>query len=104
MTNGRPITLWIIRRGSGRAQVHPSPVHAHPGEVLHFKNWTESAATVHFPAGIAPLKERVIPPGAEADFQVATDAPPRFLEYDVFFGDPARYAEGNSKPGVIVDA
>lgn len=103
MTEGRTITLWIIRRGNGKAQVHPSPVHACPGDTLRIKNWTEAPATVGFPDPIAPVKGNVIDPHGEADFQVAGSARPRFLEYDVFFGDPSRYAEGNSKPGVIVD-
>ncbi len=61
---GTPLvrTIWIIRRGSGKAQVHPSPTTVRPGGTLHIKNLTEDPATVQFPGLIEPVKGRVIPP------------------------------------------
>jgi hypothetical protein len=97
-------TIWIIRRGSGKAQVHPSPTTVLPGGTLRIKNLTEDPATVQFPPLITPVtKSTVIPAHGEADFTVAPGPITRFLEYDVTFPERHQYAEGNSKPGVIVD-
>jgi hypothetical protein len=99
--------IWIIRRGSGKAQVHPSPVHARPGDTVRIRNLTRDAATVdNFPGlPASALKEgaraAAVPPGGYADFTVGGDR--GFFEYDVAFPELAQYAEGNSKPGVIVD-
>lgn len=117
MTDIRPTatptvrTLWIIRRGSGKAQVHPSPVHARPGDTIRIKNWTPEEATVEFHPELYPDPRKGVPPvdpataaigpGQHADFRVV----PGFgvFEYDVHFPSLRQYAEGNSKPGVIVD-
>jgi hypothetical protein len=107
-----PVTheAWIVRRGSGKAQVHPSPLRARPGDRILLKNWTRDAAIVGplTQLYVAPEKSAVrtaatpvtIDPGAQATFPVGSDA--GFFEYDVTFGH-GLYAEGGSKPGVIVD-
>ncbi len=112
MAEAEPVThvVWIVRRGSGKAQVHPSPLHIRPGERIIVKNWTNEEATVGpltplYPppdkgsrqASVAPI---AIPPGGQLPFLVG--AGEGFFEFDVTFPG-GRYAEGNSKPGVIVD-
>jgi len=115
MTDVEPTTkIWIIRRGSGKRQVHPSPIRVRPGEPIRIKNWTLQTATVGLlPAlytvpgdargrlfePIDPKDPFTIVPGGYADVTLTA---PGFYEYDVTFPGQ-RYAEGNSKPGVIVD-
>ena len=103
--------VWIVRRGSGRAQVHPSPVHVRAGDTIRIKNWTREDTTVGPIAPLYPAGAKVgfhvrtatvtIPAGGSADLPV--DPGDGFFEYDVTFGSSSHYAEGNSKPGVIVD-
>jgi hypothetical protein len=116
MNDVEPTTkIWIIRRGSGKRQVHPSPIRVRPGEPIRIKNWTPQTATVGLlPAlytvpgeargrlfePINPKDPLTILPGGYVDVTVA--APAGFYEFDVTFADN-QYAEGNSKPGVIVD-
>ncbi len=112
MAEAEPVThvVWIVRRGSGKAQVHPSPLHARPGDTILVKNWTNDEAGVgpltplYVPPEKRPLHASAatitIPPGDQRPFPVG--AGQGFFEFDVTFPG-GRYAEGNSKPGVIVD-
>jgi hypothetical protein len=117
MTDVEPtMKIWIIRRGSGKRQVHPSPIRVMPGEPIRIKNWTSQTATVRFQPAlytpgakglrgkakqtlVRPKSTLQIRPGGYADVTLTA---PGFYEYDVTFPGQ-RYAEGNSKPGVIVD-
>jgi len=97
-----PIRIWIVRRGNGRAQVTPSPVHFVPGESFRIRNLTSEDVAVVFPDGTIDLKDRTIPAGGTAPATVLAAAP-RFFEYDVTLPRSGNYAEGGSKPGVIID-
>jgi hypothetical protein len=110
MSDGEPtMKIWIIQRGSGKLQVHRSPVQLRPGDTFRVKNWTGLGATIEFaPEDVKdfrPLSSNgfSVPARGYSDFQVDPGAQPRFLEYDVEFPERHQYAEGNSKPGVIVD-
>jgi hypothetical protein len=100
--------IWIIRRGSGKLQVHRSPVQLRPGDTFRVKNWTDLGATLEFaPEDVKdflPLSHNGfhVPAQGHSDFRVDPTARSRFLEYDILFPGK-QYAEGNSKPGVIVD-
>jgi hypothetical protein len=112
MAEAEPVThvVWIVRRGSGKAQVHPSPLHVRPRDTILVKNWTNDDATVGplIPLYTPPEKGSrhastatiTIRPGGQQPFPVG--AGEGFFEFDVTFPG-GRYAEGNSKPGVIVD-
>jgi hypothetical protein len=109
--SGETFTVWILRRGSGRRQVHPSPLRVRQGDTIRVKNWTPRAARVSFKPALYPLQQKLrtpvspvkatIPTGRSRDFTVVV--PLGFFEYEVTFGSELLYAEGGSKPGVIVD-
>ena len=96
-----PIRIWILRRGSGRAEATPSPVHLKPAETFRIRNLTQEEATVVFPEGTIGLDMRSIPPKGVATGTVIV-AGPDFFEYDVSLRE-GNYVDGGSKPGVIVD-
>ncbi len=96
-----PIRIWIVRRGSGRAEATPSPAHLRPDETFGIRNLTREQATVVFPEGTIRLDMRSIPPGGVATGTVII-ATPAFFEYDVSLQE-GNYVDGGSKPGVIVD-
>ena len=102
MNTTPPIRIWIVRRGNGRAQVTPSPVHVAPGESFSIRNLTLEEARIAFPPDTIDLKAHAIAPGGAAPAKVLAGAP-RFFEYDVILTRSGDYAEGGSKPGVIID-
>ena len=73
-----------------------------PGEEFGIRNLTDEDVTVVFPGGPIDLKLRTIPRGGTAPAKVLV-ASPRFFEYDVTLLRSGNYAEGGSKPGVIID-
>jgi hypothetical protein len=102
MATTPPIRIWIVRRGNGRVQATPSPVHLHPDESFSIRNLARDEATVAFPAGTIDLKQPTVPAGGTVEGRVVV-RPPAFFEYDVTLARSGEYAEGGSKPGVIVD-
>jgi hypothetical protein len=96
------IRIWIVRRGNGRAQATPSPVHVRPEESFRIRNLTQEQATVVFPEGTIKLDMRSIPPKGVATATVIAAAP-TFFEYEVELSQSGNYVDGGSKPGVIVD-
>ena len=102
MTTTPPIRIWIVRRGNGRAQVTPSPVHLSPDESFSIRNLAREEATIAFPPGTVDLRQPTIPVGGTVEGRVLA-RPPAFFEYDVTLTRSGDYAEGGSKPGVIVD-
>jgi hypothetical protein len=102
--------IRIVRQGNGKIVVAPSPALLHPGDRFVVKNWTECPADVDFGAAPIDPKAASIPPRpGEATFAVRIDAAANYYEYDVALtcvhGDRRvrLYAEGQSKPSVIVD-
>ena len=102
-------TVRILQIGNGKVVVVPSPIELHREQTVVMKNWTECRADVDF--GRAPIQPGTasIPPNGQQRFEVKPDAPYGYYEYDVgllcVVGARERklYAEGNSKPSVIVD-
>jgi hypothetical protein len=102
MATTPPIRIWIIRRGNGRREVTPSPVRLDLGERFSIRNLAREDATITFPEGAIDLTAPVVRPGGTVEGTVRA-TPPVFFEYDVTFGRSNEYAEGGSKPGIIVD-
>ena len=124
--NANPSRIWIVRRGNGKAEVSPSPVVLRPGERFAVFNATEAPATVTFPPGRVDPPSAPVAPGTATDFTLSSDTVaarlrhaeaekasgkgsravtvfgPWFFEYEVEL-DSGHYAEGGSRPGVIVD-
>jgi hypothetical protein len=98
-------TLFIVRRGDGRAQIHPSPLVVHHGDTLRVRNFLEDRQSAHVNFGDdAELESGTnpIPPGGAATFRLQR-SDPRFFEYDVRLEPSGQEVIGNSRPGVIVD-
>lgn len=97
-----PIRVWIVRRGNGRAQVTPSPVQLPSGAAFSIRNLTDEDAQVAFAGHTVDPGSVTIP--ARATVAATIVAPgPLFFEYDVRLTRSGNYAEGGSRPGVIVD-
>lgn len=106
--------IWIVRRGNGKAQVHPSPAVLKPGGSFGIHNLTREEVFVAFPpdtiepdgempvASKGPGPFNSIPPGGIAVYHVVARTA-QFFEYKVTLPAVDQYAEGGSKPGVIID-
>jgi len=96
--------IWIYRRGNGQARVHPSPAHLAAQGRVTYRNLTRSAAEVVFDAA-TQWKPVPVPAGGDASTSVPAGVV-GYLEYDVALDcDEERrdYAEGGSRPAIIVD-
>lgn len=109
MTNGNPTTIRIIRAGNGQVRAVPSPAQLTRMQEFFMKNWTECPATADFTGvPVDPTTQRIDPDG-EARFVVEENAPYGFYEYSVSLtctgktGTVVQYAEGGSRPGLIID-
>jgi hypothetical protein len=103
MMNSVPTKIWIVRRGNGKAEIHPSPVVLRPDETFGIRNLTNDDADVKFPSGtIDPESSKSVPEKPSVTYRVATKGY-RFFEYDVTLPKVGQQAEGGSKPGVIID-
>jgi hypothetical protein len=98
-----PTKIWIVRRGNGKAEVHPSPVVLRPGEGFGIRNLTQDDADVVFPPRTIGPEKTCIPARQGSSYRVAPDEGYRFFEYDVTLPKVNQQAEGGSKPGVIID-
>lgn len=96
--------IWIFRKWNGQAVVYPSPAILKAGSPVQIVNKTGEEANVAFPVGFMSPKDLCIPPG-----DAGTTTPTKtsdYFEYDVSFTrppGPPSYAEGGSRPGVIVE-
>lgn len=99
------LTIWIVRKGSGRAQVYPSPCVVQSDRDVTVKNWTDCPAEVHLPRFPAHVRAVfTIAPGGEESFSLA-GAPGGYHEYGISLTCErgAQYVEGGSKPSIIID-
>lgn len=100
--------VFVHRKGNGGAFVSPSPTVLRPGDQLVVRNFTGDSAKVVFPKGLMRPRTATIEP-REAECFTALDAEPAYYEYDVQLDaginllQPTQHAEGNSRPGVIID-
>ena len=102
MNMTQPTRIWIVRKGNGKVQVHPSPATLSHGSSFTIRNLTGNLATVNFrDKGIDPDEARLAAGQTSTAFTVGGAAPP-YIEYDVTL-DNGEYAEGGSKPGAIID-
>ena len=93
--------IWIFRKWNGQAVVYPSPAVLKVGRPFRIVNKTKETANVVFPSGRIKLEKSSIPPDTWA--LAEANKPSGYFEYEVHFGGPEKYAEGGSKPGVIVE-
>jgi hypothetical protein len=94
---------WIVRRGTGKAEVFPPTQVLGRDETFVVQNLTKDAALVSFGPGVLVPRARRIGPGRRGSFQVDPRAVAGFYEYDVTLPALKQYAEGGSKPSVIID-
>jgi hypothetical protein len=95
--------IWILRKGNGQAFVSPSPALLKEGCYVTVLNKTTDTASVSFPSGVIRPRAFSIRPGSSKKVEVLDTS--GYFEYDVSFkrANPPFYAEGGSKPGVIVE-
>ena len=114
-----PTKIWVLRRGNGKAEVNPSPAVLRYEERFGIRNLTERTVEVVFPPGtiisvpskgirarrikgIRARRIKTIPAGEIAVYRVVARGH-QFFEYRVTLPAVQQYAEGGSKPGVIID-
>jgi hypothetical protein len=96
-----PIKIRIIRKRNGLVQAFPSPVILTAGESFTIVNATSEDAVITFDTDVITPKSQGI--GARKASAVFTaGAGPDYVEYDVLLKS-GHCAEGNSKPGAIID-
>jgi len=93
--------IWIVRKGNGQAHVYPSPAILKMGVAFQVINRTGEQADITFPASYVTPPTLCLPAGASGTATPIT-RDPAYVEYDVAFPGGG-YAEGGSKPGVIVE-
>jgi len=101
--NSVPTKIWIVRRGNGKAEVHPSPVVLRPDETFGIRNLTQDDADVTFPSGTIDPQKTCVLAQQSLPYHVVPKAGYQFFEYDVTLPKVRQQAEGGSKPGVIID-
>lgn len=92
-----PVKIHIIRRGSGQVKVEPPTVHVKAG--FSVANHTDLEAMVTFDRGVTPASETV--PAHQTKPFTAGEGPD-YTEYDVVITGGFK-ADGNSRPGAIID-
>lgn len=95
-----PVKVRIIRRGNGQVQVNPPIVQLTAGEGFSMLNTTNESAEVEFDREAVLPRQHTIPARSTAAFTAG--AGPDYVEYDVELATGHR-AEGNSRPGAIID-
>jgi hypothetical protein len=95
-----PVKIRIIRRGSGQVVVHPPLAVLTAGETFRMVNTTREPATVSFDGDVIRPPRQTIEPKRPSEVFTA-GAGPDYVEYDVEL--QTFRAEGNSRPGVIID-
>jgi hypothetical protein len=109
MSNGNNPTIRIIRAGNGQVRAVPSPAPLESGDDFWIKNWTDCPATVDFTGVPVDPMRASIDPRAAAKFKVRMEAA-GYYEYNVTLVCTGKdnkkieqYAEGGSRPGLIID-
>jgi hypothetical protein len=92
-----PVRIHIIRRGSGQVKVEPPIVHVKAG--FSVANHTDLEALITFDRGVTP-ESQTIPARSTKPFTAG--AGPDYTEYDVVLTGGFK-ADGNSRPGAIID-
>jgi len=103
VNNTASTRIWILRRGNGKVQVHPSPVNLRSGEEFTIRNLTETEVEVAFGTSSIHSDGAPIPARETSGIFTVVASAPRYFEYDVTLPALNQYAEGGSKPGVIID-
>ncbi len=94
--------IWIYQKGNGMVAVFPSPAVVKGGSTFSIVNKTTGDVTVTFPTGIDPRTYTICAEDAH-DFTAANA--PLYIEYEAVLaggGGRSFYAEGNSKPNIII--
>jgi hypothetical protein len=94
-----PVKIHIIRRGSGQVKVEPPVVHLGADQGFSVANHTDLSAEVTFDRAVTPVSQ-AIPPRSTRPFTAGGG--PDYTEYDVVLTGGFK-AEGNSRPGAIID-
>jgi hypothetical protein len=95
--------VWIFRKGNGQVFVSPSPAILKAGSYFTILNKTTNTVGVTFPPGVIRPRAFSVPPGKSRKVEVLDVS--GYFEYDVSSrrADPPFYAEGGSRPGVIIE-
>jgi hypothetical protein len=108
VSNGSP-TIRIIRAGNGQVRAVPSPAQLARKQEFVVKNWTDCPASADFTGVPVDPTTSPIEPDGEARFVVKDGAAYGYYEYSVSLtctgkiGTVVQYAEGGSRPGLIID-
>jgi hypothetical protein len=98
--------IWIYQKGNGMVAVFPSPAVVKAGASFDIVNKTGEDATVNFPAGVINANATTVPVSAGGSTSVTALANASgYFEYDAAIaggGGRLFYAEGNSKPNIII--
>jgi hypothetical protein len=95
-----PIKVRIIRTGSGQAQAEPPRAQLKVGEQFRMLNMTNETVQVHFDAALVTPQNESMVAGEAKTFTAALSG---YVEYDAVLTTSGIRAEGNSRPGVIID-
>jgi hypothetical protein len=95
-----PVKIRIIRKGNGQVIVYPPLTVIGAGDPFTMINTTGEPATVAFDSDVVRPQRHTITPKAPHTFTAG--AGPDYVEYDVQLASGFR-AEGNSRPGAIID-
>lgn len=93
--------IWIFRKGNGQAVVSPSPAILKAGGEVWVVNKTGNEANVVFSDEFMAPGTLCVPPGRSSSARAKGVS--GYFEYDVYFDSRANYAEGGSRPGVIIE-
>jgi hypothetical protein len=94
------VKIRIIRKGNGQVIVYPPLSVIGAGDTFVVVNTTGEDATVEFDSGVVRPQRQTISPKAPHTFTAG--AGPDYVEYDVELAS-GFCAEGNSRPGAIID-
>lgn len=95
-----PVKIRIIRRGNGQVLAVPPILQVSIGEGFSMLNATHETAQVQFDSAIVTPQNQSIPAGQTRAFGAGDQG--GYVEYDAVLSGGTR-AEGNSRPGVIID-
>ena len=113
--------IWIYRNGNGALRVYPSPIWLRPKDRFEIRDLTGQLREITWPgAAIVWCQKEEPDPRSKSSDEKRTDPPigwydeknlvaqvdektvSGYYEYQVFLTS-GQYAEGTSRPGVIVD-
>ena len=100
MSDTPPIKVRIIRTGSGQAQAEPPRAQLKVGEQFRMLNLTNETVQIHFDAALVTPQTDSMEAGQAKTFTPTLSG---YVEYDAVLTTSGVRAEGNSRPGVIID-